>query len=294
MALPDSLFVRALEAGKEDKWILERQKMDKDVYKEWKCLYQCEERDGILYRKGALVVMCGGEIYKDLLKRYHNGMTAGHPGVWKTWQALQQDYWWPTMKAFAKEYVAGCTVCQQTKTITQRNQPPLQPITPEEQPLPFTTISVDFVVKLPESKGNDTILTITDQGCTNAVVLVPCREDMGAEAIAELFKERVFPYTGIPTRLISDQDTRFTSSWFRELCHILEVTQNLSMAYHPQTDGQSERTNQMMEGLLRIFCNHQANDWVEWLPVVQYIINSQPRRPHTNSGWDIYQEHIKQ
>ena len=78
---------------------------------------------------------------------------------------------------------------------------------PEEHPLPFAMMSVDFVVKLPKSNRNDTILTVTDQGCTKAVILVPCREDMEAEAIAELFKERVFPYTGIPTKLISDRDT---------------------------------------------------------------------------------------
>ena len=108
------------------------------------------------------------------------------------------------MKTYVKEYVAGCAVCQQTKTITLRNQPPLQPITPKEQPLPFATMSVDFVVKLPKSKGNDTILTVTDQGCTKVVILVPCQEDMGAEAITELFKERVFPYMGVPTKLILD------------------------------------------------------------------------------------------
>ena len=153
-------------------------------------------------------------------------------------------------------------------------------------------MSVDFVVKLPESKGNDTILTITDQGCTKAVILVPCCEDMGAEAIAELFKERVFPYTGIPTRLISDRDTRFTLSWFRELCRMLGVTQNLSTAYHPQTDGQSERTNQTMEGLLRIFCNHQANDWAEWLPVMQYIINSRPSSTTRKVPYKLWMGHI--
>ena len=189
IALPDSLFARALAVGKEDRWILDQQRENKETWEEWKRLHSCEEKGGTLYKKDALAVMSGGEAYKDLLKRYHDGITAGHPGVWKTWQALQRDYWWPTMKAFIKEYVAGCAVCQQTKTITQRNQPPLQPITPEECPLPFTTMSVDFVVKLPESKGNDTILTITDQGCTKAVILVPCCENMGAEAIAELFKE---------------------------------------------------------------------------------------------------------
>ena len=84
VALPDSLFTRALNVGKEDKWILEKQKEDNNVWEEWKWLHQCEERDGILYRKEALVVTCGGEIYKNLLKRYHDGTTAGHPGVWKT------------------------------------------------------------------------------------------------------------------------------------------------------------------------------------------------------------------
>ena len=118
------------------------------------------------------------------------------------------------------------------------------------KPLPFATMSVNFVVKLPLSKGSDSILTVTDQGCTKAVILVPCREDMGAEAVAKLFKECVFPYTGIPTKLISDRDTRFTSAWFRELCRALGVDQNMSTAYHPQTDGQFERTNQTMEGLL--------------------------------------------
>ena len=135
-------------------------------------------------------------------------------------------------------------------------------------------ITMDFVVKLPESRGSDSILTIRDQGCTKAVILIPCRENMGSEEIAELFKERVFPYTGIPRKLISNCDTHFTSAFFKELCDALGVQQNMSTAYHPQTDGQSERTNQMMEDLLRIFSNYQQDNWADWLPVVQYIINS--------------------
>ena len=135
---------------------------------------------------------------------------------------------------------------------------------------------VDFMVKLSLSKGSDSILTVTDQGCTKVVILVPCKEDMGAEMVANLFNECVFPYIGISTKLISDRDTRFTLLWFKELCHALRVDQNMSTAYHPQTNGQSEQTNQTMEGLLRIFCNHQADNWAKWLAVVQYIINSCP------------------
>ena len=154
----------------EEKRIREQQQVDKNLFEEWKRIHQCEEENGALFRKGALVVTGGEENYRDLLRQYHDGTTAGHPGVWKTWQALQQDYWWPTMKAFIKAYVARCAVCQQNKTIIQRNQPPLQPIGPEEKPLPFATMSVDFVVKLPLSKESDSILTVTNQGCTKAVI----------------------------------------------------------------------------------------------------------------------------
>ena len=118
VALPDSLFARALAMGKEDKQLLDKQKENRDMWGDWKHLHNCEEKEGALYKGEVLAVMGGGEVYGNLLKRYHDGMTARHPGVWKMWQALQQDYWWPTMKAFIKEYVVGCAVCQQTKTIT--------------------------------------------------------------------------------------------------------------------------------------------------------------------------------
>jgi transposase InsO family protein len=99
---------------------------------------------------------------------------------------------------------------------------------------------------------------------------------MGSEEVARLFRDHAFPYTGIPKRIISDRDTRFTSQFFKELCAQLEIKQNMSSAYHPQTDGQSERTNQMVETILQIFCNHQQDNWADWLKVAQYMINSRP------------------
>ena len=88
VALPDSLFVRALTIGEEKKRIREQQQVDKNLFEEWKQIHQCEEEDGALFRKGALVVTGGDENYWNLLRRYHDGTTAVHPGVWKTWQAL--------------------------------------------------------------------------------------------------------------------------------------------------------------------------------------------------------------
>ena len=118
------------------------------------------------------------------------------------------------MKEYVRQYVRGCGECQQKKTITHPNQPPLHLIIPSGNPEPFKTISVDLIVKLPRSKGNNSILTVTDQGTTKAVVLIPCRENMSALELAKAYIERAFPYIGLPDRLISDQDTRLTSRLF--------------------------------------------------------------------------------
>src|SRR5882672_8313348 len=83
-------------------------------------------------------------------------------------------------------------------------------------------------------------------------------------------------FVGLPKKIISDRDPHFTSAFFRELCRQLEVSQNLSTTYHPQTDRQSEKTNQHVETVLQIYCNYQQNDWAQWLPIVQYAINARP------------------
>ena len=99
---------------------------------------------------------------------------------------------------------------------------------------------------------------------------------MGSEEVARLFRDHAFPYTGIPKKIISDCDPRFTSQFFKELCDQLAIKQNISSPYHPQTNGQSERTNQTLETILRIYCNHQQDNWADWLKVAQYIINCRP------------------
>jgi len=97
-----------------------------------------------------------------------------------------------------------------------------------------------------------------------------------AEGVAKLFKDHIFPFVGLPKKIISDWDPHFTSAFFRELCRQLEVLQNLSTTYHPQTDGQLEKTNQHVKTVLQIYCNYQQNDWAKWLPIVQYAINARP------------------
>jgi len=147
---------------------------------------------------------------------------------------------------------------------------------PKEEALPFQTISIDFIVKLPTSEGYDSIMMVTDHDCTKAVILVPFQETIDVEGVAKLFKDQIFPFIGLPKKIISDTDPRFTSVFFRELCKQLEVKQNLSTAYHLQTDGQLEKMNQHIETALQIYCNYQQNNWAKWLPIVQYAINARP------------------
>jgi hypothetical protein len=98
---------------------------------------------------------------------------------------------------------------------------------------------VDFVVKFPVSKGYDSICTITDHDCTKATILLLCQEEMSSLDVAKLYLEHVFPFVGLPDKIISDRDAKFTFKVFREVCKLLEIKQKMASAYHPQTDGQS-------------------------------------------------------
>jgi hypothetical protein len=157
---------------------------------------------------------------------------------------------WPGCREFVQQYVKGCAVCQANKPITHRNNPLIYPIASQEDVLPFQTIAIDFIVKLPESGGYDSIMTVTDYDCTKAIILVPCQERIDAEGVAKLFKDHIFPFVGLPKKIISNRDPQFTSTFFKELCKQLEVSQNLSTAYHPQMDRQLEKTNQHVETAL--------------------------------------------
>jgi hypothetical protein len=126
------------------------------------------------------------------------------------------------------------------KVNTHPTKPNLSPITPVKNAMPFQTITLDFIVKLPESQGHDSILTITDHDCSKALIFIPCNETIDAIDTAALYVQWVFLHYGVPQKVISDRDPRFTAAFTKELCQMLGIKQNISMAYHPQTDGQSE------------------------------------------------------
>jgi hypothetical protein len=139
---------------------------------------------------------------------------------------------------------------------------------------PWEEINYDFIVKLPISEGFDSILVVVDRFSRQAH-FIPCHESTNAEELANIFIREVWKHHGLPKRTISDRGSTFNSHFLRALYKKLDIEPGFSTAYHPQTDGLAERTNQWLEGFLRSFCNYQQDDWAKWLPIAEFCHNNQ-------------------
>ena len=153
--------------------------------------------------------------------------------------------------------------------------------------MPFETVAIDFITKLPVSQGYDSILTVTDHDCSKATIFIPCVEEISGEETAALYAKHVFARFGLPSKIISDRDPRFVSKFTRELCKVLGIQQNISTAYHPRTDGQSERSNQWLEQYLRFWVNERQDDWAQCLPIAEFAHNNWPSETTRESPFHI-------
>ena len=133
---------------------------------------------------------------------------------------------------------------------------------------------MDLITDLPKSGRYDAILTIVDQGCSKAAKFIPCNKSIDGEGTAILYFKHLFPWFGIPKRIISDRDPRFTSHFAKAVCKATGIQQNLSTAFHPCTDGQTEHMNQWVETYLRSFVNSRQNNWSALLPLAEFAHNS--------------------
>ena len=207
-----------------DMAIKQAQHNNQDTLKRWASAHNLTSQDGTHWHHGTtLVVMADDELRRGVTSLFHDQLMAGHPGISKTLQLLMPYYWWPNMKTFVTEYIRGCATCQMNKVNTHPTDPPLSPITPEENAKPFETIAMDFITKLPPSGEYDTILTITDTDCSKASIFLPSKEAIDSEGVAQLYMTHVLPHYGIPKKIISDRDPRFTSRFGTELCRLLDI-----------------------------------------------------------------------
>ena len=168
----------------------------------------------------------------------------------------------------------GCGVCQQYKINWSPSHPSYMPIPPASTTCPFAHCSMDLIMDLPLSDSFDSILVMVDHGLTKGVILLPCNKTIMAEQVASLLLENLHKRFGLPDEIISDRGPQFAAHAFHKLLKLLNITSKLSTAYHPQTDGATERVNQEIEAYLSIFCSSFPEEWAKKLFLVEFTHNN--------------------
>ncbi|GJP61792.1 hypothetical protein CLOP_g18920 [Closterium sp. NIES-67] len=191
-------------------------------------------------------------------------------GTSRIWM-LQRNYYWPNMADDVRKYVSSCTACHIMKSSHQRAAGLLQPLDPPGRP--WQQVTMDYVTGLPAGpSGNDVILVVVDQ-LTKMAHFIACQQTITAEQTVRLFLTNVIRLHGLPSAIISDRDPKFTSNFWRQLWDQFGTKLQFSSAYHPQTDGQTERVNQTMEQLIRTTCTDPST-WEQSLPLLEFAYNN--------------------
>ena len=232
-----------------------------------------ETPDGFLRHDNLIYIPDSNDLRLRVLKYKHDHILSGHPGQNKTIDLIRRDYTWPGLREFVKKYVKSCTTCMRAKP--QRHKPYglLKQLPIPERP--WNSISMDFIETLPTSSGSDSILVIVDR-LSKQAIFIPTTIHCTSEDLAIIFVTHVFSKHGVPEHVTSDRGPEFVSRFFRSLGKALDMKLHFTSGYHPEGDGQTERTNQTLEQYLRIFCNYQQDNWYTLLPLAEFAYNNTP------------------
>eukprot|EP00253_Pinus_taeda_P005349 PITA_05349 len=227
---------------------------------------------GRIYFKKRLYVPNQSRIKNLIMDEFHVSHYAGHPGYQKMITAIRKEYFWPGMKKNIVEYLSQCLECQQIKAEHQHPAGLLQPLQIPEWK--WEVISMDFITGLPKTKrNNDSIFVVVDK-LSKAAHFIPVQSTYRAAQIAHIFMQNIFRLHGLPKNIISDRDVKFTSAFWKTLFAELGTQLSFSTAYHPQTDGQTERVNPMVEDMLRAYVMQQPTRWEDYLHLVEFSYNN--------------------
>ncbi len=237
--------------------------------------FQYDSNSGLIFyiRDGSprLCIPRDHDILKSVVSEAHDSILSGHQNSIRTYKALQRLFYWPKMNKFITDYVLTCDSCQRNKISPIAQKPFLQPLQlPSE---PWKSISMDFITCLPVSNGFDSIYVVVDR-MSKMVHFIPSLSTDDAPAVAQRFVDNVVKQHGVPEEIVSDRDPKFTSRFWKELFNLLGTRLALSTSAHPETDGQTERTNRSLEVLLRHFVNQQLNNWTKLLAPLEFAYNS--------------------
>lgn len=225
----------------------------------------------VLFYGSAIYTTPNENLINSILNELHDSPLAGHFGHAKTYQAFSKRFWFPSMKEYIYRYVKSCIECQRNKVYPQK---PLGELCPLPIPTrPWESVGMDLITKLPISDSYDSILTVIDR-FSKMVHFIPCSESSTSMDLAKIYLNHVFKLHGLPKSIISDRGPIFVSKFWTELLKLLSVKSIKSSAYHPQTDGQTERANGVVETYLRFFMNDNQDNWARLLPLAEFAINN--------------------
>src|SRR5438132_1547256 len=230
------------------------------------------DAQGTLWYQNRICVPEKEELRKLILDEAHTSAYSIHPGATKMYQDLKTRYWWNGMKRDIAEYIARCDTCQRVKAEHQKPAGLLQPL-----PIPVwkrDEITIDFIVGLPRTqKGNDSIWVIVDR-LTKVAHFIPVKTTYRGDKYAQLYVDHILRLHGVPHRIVSDRGPQFTSRFWKSLQALLGTKLDFSSAYHPQTDGQTERINQILEDMLRACVLTYGKDWEKSLSFAEFSYNN--------------------
>jgi hypothetical protein len=207
-----------------------------------------------------------------ILQEAHDSAYSIHPASTRMYKDLKTRYWWYGMKRDIAEYVSFCDTCQRVKAEHQRPTRLLQPLKIPEWK--WEEIGTDFIVGLPCTQaGYDSIWVIVDR-LTKVAHFILVKTTYSGAKLAELYMSRIVCLHGVPKKIVSDRGSQFTSKFWEKLHKSMDTKLNFSSAYHPKTDGQTKRTNQILEDMLRACALKYEKSWDKSLPYTEFSYNN--------------------
>ena len=220
--------------------------------------------------RGKIYVPDVKDLRRQIIAQHHDTWIAGHPGHWKTLELVTCNYWWPHMSRYIVEYTKTCDLCLQTKV---QRQPPIGELHPLQVPKAhWDTLSVDFIVELPEAHGFNAVMNVVNSVSKHAH-FIPTNTTITAAGATHLFLHHVWKLHGLPQIVVLDRGVQFVHEFTCELYRLLGICITASTAYHPQTDHQTEHVNQELEQYLCLFMNERQDDWDDLLPMAEFQYN---------------------
>lgn len=241
--------------------------------------------DGLLWTSDGLFYVPNDlELRRRLIHEVHDTPTGGHMGLAKTLGRLTTTCWWPGMKSMIADYVRGCTTCAAIKPSLQKPAGTLRPLPIPDKP--WRTISIDFVGPLPPTKDYFNYILVVVDKFSKMAHFIPTTTNVTSKQTAELLINNIVRLHGLPDAIISDRGHEFTASLFQEVWKAMGTELRMSTAYHPQSDGQTERVNRELEQQLRAHADRTGSNWKEWLAIVEMHYNSDV---HSSTGKTPYE-----